>query len=110
MTDDKHLIEQPDFHFDEDEFMMICEEATNRHFNQITKVPQELVEKTKEASFKTIECVVKCGFAPGTKEFRKAMKELEEQGCNPLLIKYLLEDHHQKFGFLKRWLQKIFRF
>ena len=67
-----------------------------------------MVDQTKEACRIALKFVVQRNFAPGTKEFQKAVQELERRGASEPLV--LLENNSSEFDFLKRWLQKISKF
>lgn len=96
----QNLSEQPPEWIEE---MILNGKESDQHLEKISEVPQQLVEKAKEAFRKAIEHVVKSNYAPGTKEFKKAMKELGE-------LRKQKENIFPKHSFWKRLLQKIFKF
>ncbi len=91
-----------------EELILTDEESDNWNLKKISDVPQEVIVQALKKCQIVSACEIKRNFAPGTKEFQKAVQELERRGASEPLV--LLKNNSSEFDFLKIWLKKIFKF
>ena len=90
-----------------EELILTDEESDNWNLKKISDVPQEVIVQALKKCQIVSACEIKRNFAPGTKDFREAVKELQRKDVSIPIV--LLGDISNKWP-LKIWLKKIFKF